>query len=91
MFTETIGKGDNDYYYITDSLKNKDGFSSENINTNYVKGEFNNSSMKEESSSIKSEGEITKSFISKSYKDSISIDSEGSFQNLKLPNLSYAR
>ena len=63
MFTLTIVKGDNYYYYITYSLKNKDGFSSENINTICLKGEFNNSSTKEESNSIRSEGEITKSFF----------------------------
>ena len=59
MFTLTIGKGDNDYYYITDSLKNKNGFSNENINSNCLKGEFDNFSMEEESNSIRSEGEVT--------------------------------
>ena len=76
MTTVTLGKGDKYYYYITDSLRDKNSIPIEIINSNSLSEELNSSSRREDSSDVKSEDEITKSFISKSYNNSSSIDSD---------------
>ena len=76
MTTVTLGKGDNNYYYITDSLRDKNSIPIEIINSNSLSEELNSLSRREDSSDVKSEDEITKSFISKSYNNSSSIDSD---------------
>ena len=76
MTTVTLGKGDNNYYYITDSLRDKNSIPIEIINSNSLSEELNSLSRREDSSDVKSEDEITKSFVSKSYNNSSSIDSD---------------
>ena len=76
MTTATLGKGDKYYYYITDSLRDKNSIPIEIINGNSLSEELDSSSRREDSSDVKSEDEITKSFISKSYNNSSSIDSD---------------
>ena len=76
MTTVTLGKGDKYYYYITDSLRDKNSIPIKIINSNSLSEELNSSSRREDSSDVKRKDEITKSFISKSYNNSSSIDSD---------------
>ena len=76
MLSVTLGKEDGYYYYITDSLRDKNKCAIENINITTLCAELNSSSRREDSSSIKSREEITKSVISKSSDNSSSIESD---------------